>query len=384
MGASFSRFKGRHCLGLLTVLSLCLQLLYVAAVRQAVYAAVVPDIASITFSTMKATGASGYDGITIGVRIRNFTDATSYKAIIHRADGSSAVREGESGVLSLINAGGVLSLTTPINFNGDSAGQYYGDQNAIWNSDTRPVRITVEIMTATYGLITASTPDGQALVETKGLYQDLIDTTLPTVGVTSDGIPVTSGAIVDAGSLLKIEFFDIHLARLEILSGGVKVLEWSDVDKSVINERHLDGYALGDGKYIIRAIDRSGLFSDDFEINIVGAINLPTESIDLSGIYRNGGESVMAVARRREPVVFAGNGGGAVSGEVSFLDSKGEFEEEQSRQLGSEYTAGEKIAATDSEELLSNTQDTSRALVAGVVFVAAVTIVVFWYKGKLI
>lgn len=159
-----------------------------AVTGSSLYAGMVPpapDIHSLRFSTINST----YKGIVIDQYVRNFSDATSFKATIHRADGSSVSRTANTGVLNTINSGGNKALTTPFDFAGNTAGNSYGAQSAIWTPQTKPVGVTIEIVSASYGVITLSTPQNQALVEgSNKVYANIIPNYPPTTTLNVEGL----------------------------------------------------------------------------------------------------------------------------------------------------------------------------------------------------
>lgn len=152
-------------------------------VPQSTPAVVTPDIHSVRYSTI----ASSYNGVVVDSYMRNFADATSFRAIIHRADGSDAVREGGVDTLAHINSGGNKALTVPFNFAGSGAGVWFGSQSSIWLPSQRPVGVTIEIMTESHGLISFSTPISQVLVEKNGLYGDITPAYLPSTTLVVEG-----------------------------------------------------------------------------------------------------------------------------------------------------------------------------------------------------
>lgn len=204
--------KGRLLSTLIMAFALMLQPMYgvvAGQVASAVAPAPAPEIHSVRFSTISST----YNGIVIDQYLKGFTDATEYRAIIHRADGTDAVRVGAVDTINHINSGGNMALTVPFNFAGSSAGSWYGAQNSSWTSASRPTGVTIEVLTTTHGPVTFSTPVSQTLVEDNGAYQDLIPAPVQ---------PVITSVTPAQGSFIKgsAQRIDVNVENIDDVRTG--------------------------------------------------------------------------------------------------------------------------------------------------------------------
>lgn len=116
----------------------------------------VPTLATEEFVTVDGS----YKGVSVGFRIENVENAvvTGVTVTMNRASGGPVVKTSGPGVMSLIDgATGTLQLTTPFVIQEGTfteAGDVDGDGNLYWNpapanwdESTRPVSVTIEVIT---------------------------------------------------------------------------------------------------------------------------------------------------------------------------------------------------------------------------------------------
>ncbi len=260
-----------------------------------------PDIHSLRYTTVNGS----YKGIVIDQYVRNFSDATSYKATIHRADGSSVSRTGNVDVLNIINSGGNKSLTTPFNFAGNTDGSTYGAQSAVWTPATKPVGVTIEIVTTSYGTIVLSTPPSQTLIEgASKLYENIIPnyppaTTLNVEGLNNGLVGNTFTVSGDASAVYGLNRVYVQLVHRETSTryGGTTInllpngtnAHWSQTyDATKLN--------LPEGTYAahVSVIDKRGVsdsvgWTDNFKLDKTSptfAIVTPMNNSTVNGTQR--------------------------------------------------------------------------------------------------
>lgn len=240
-------------------------------------AAVTPDIHSVRYSTIN----SSYSGIVVDSYFRNFDDATGLRVIIHRADGSDAVREGGPDTIAHINSGGNKALTIPFNFAGSSAGGWFGAQSSIWLPSQKPVGVTLEVMTTSHGLISFSTPISQQLVQKNGIYESIIPTYLPETTLVVEGAEdglvgatfTISGDAYSAHGLNRVYVQLVNRATSQRY-GGTTINLLSEGTNAHWTVTYTPASGLPEGIYAahVQVVDRSGQradvgWSDNFELD---------------------------------------------------------------------------------------------------------------------
>ena len=185
-----TRKLGEKIATLIAVFALVVQPMYGLVANHVANAteqpASIPDaeIHSVRFTAVN----HGYKGISVDQRLRGYTDVSSYKATLHRADGSSVSRVGKQPVLDIINKGGNQALTVPFDFAGSPEGAYWSSLSADWTHSTKPTGLTIELQSTSLGPVKFSTPDSQSLVESNHTYLSLL-AQRPVVNV-ADGTPI--------------------------------------------------------------------------------------------------------------------------------------------------------------------------------------------------
>lgn len=215
-----------------TISALLAVTLLIAALPVALIGKVFAQATTGSITTEEFVAVDGsYKGISVGFRTENFGTAQAVSVALERADGSVVTKTANSGVLSIINqdTSGGDQLTVPFvieegSFTEASDATYWNPAPATWNTNTRPVEVTISVTDENGDVVAVNSTfnDGDPSWPT---YESLLP---PMPEVTATNFNTHSGSDyegINVGFTLNTEFENVTDVRVALFNDAGIIVE---------------------------------------------------------------------------------------------------------------------------------------------------------------
>jgi hypothetical protein len=160
---------------------------------------VMPSAPAFTNPAANFHVGANYTGITVDVRVRDFTDAEQISVRVDREGAAPVVKTSKPGLMATVNTGAAVSVSAPIviqagtyNEAGSSSWQAPG---AVWTSSTVPTSVTITIARTTGADVVTTIPIGGSIGGVLPAASEPVELELPTDAPLDVVIPEGAGEV---------------------------------------------------------------------------------------------------------------------------------------------------------------------------------------------